>query len=66
MAEILTTLVKEDGKLAFEIKRDGILLAQALLDRSEVDRLIATLEHQRRHMDEPDKTQLSTDDSSMR
>lgn len=52
MAEILTTLVEDDSKLALEIKRDGILLAQALLDRSEVDQLIGTLAHQRRRMDE--------------
>ncbi|MFD1103583.1 MULTISPECIES: hypothetical protein [Sphingobium] len=56
MAQILTTLVEDGAKLALEIKRDGILLAQAMLDRSELDQLIAILQEQRDQMPHSEKT----------
>jgi hypothetical protein len=56
VAQILTTLVEDGAKLALEIKRDGILLAQAMLDRSELDQLIAILQEQRDQMPHSEKT----------
>ena len=64
MAEILTTLVEQGAKLALEIKRDDILLAQAVLDRVEVDHLISTLAMQRGRMEEDSGDASLPDDRS--